>query len=384
MSIITQVSTDSSQSSSFVPPSEGQTELMVLQARIIPQIASDLEIRVAQVTATVQLLDEGATVPFIARYRKEVTNGLDDTQLRDLDERLRYLRELEDRRAAIVKSIDEQGKLTAELYAAIDGAMTKQLLEDLYLPYKPKRRTRAQIAREAGLEPLALALLADPTLVPETEAAKYLNAEANINDTKAALDGARDILAENFAENAELLATLRTYLNKNGVVYAAVVEGKEAEGQKFQDYFAYSENYSGIPSHRALAMFRGRNEGILSVRLGLDEALEAQTPHPCEQIVAQQFNIQDLGRPADGFLANCARWAWRVKLQLHLETELLGSLREAAETEAINVFGKNLRDLLLAAPAGHKAIIGLDPGIRTGEKVAEIDATSKLLSTDTM
>ena len=384
MSIITQVSTDSSQSSSFVPPSEGQTELMVLQARIIPQIASDLGIRVAQVSATVQLLDEGATVPFIARYRKEVTNGLDDTQLRDLDERLRYLRELEDRRAAIVKSIDEQGKLTAELYAAIDGAMTKQLLEDLYLPYKPKRRTRAQIAREAGLEPLALALLADPTLVPETEAAKYLNAEANINDTKAALDGARDILAENFAENAELLATLRTYLNKNGVVYAVVVEGKEADGQKFQDYFAYSENYSGIPSHRALAMFRGRNEGILSVRLGLDEALEAQTPHPCEQIVAQQFNIQDLGRPADGFLANCARWAWRVKLQLHLETELLGSLREAAETEAINVFGKNLRDLLLAAPAGHKAIIGLDPGIRTGVKVAVIDATSKLLATDTI
>ena len=303
-----------------------------LKARIIPQIASDLGIRVAQVMATVQLLDEGATVPFIARYRKEATNGLDDTQLRDLDERLRYLRELEERRSAILKSIDEQGKLTPELHAAIDTAMTKQVLEDLYLPYKPKRRTRAQIAREAGLEPLALALLADPTLNPETEAAKYFNAEANINDAKAALDGARDILAENFSESAELLAHLRGYLNKNGVVYASVIEGKEAEGQKFQDYFAYSENYASIPSHRALAMFRGRNEGVLSVRLGLDESLESQTPHPCEGLVAQQFNIKDLGRAADAFLLNCARWAWRVKLQLHLETELLGTLREAAET----------------------------------------------------
>ena len=355
-----------------------------LKARIIPQIASDLGIRVAQVMAAVQLLDEGATVPFIARYRKEATNGLDDTQLRDLDERLRYLRELEERRSAILKSIDEQGKLTTELHAAIDAVMTKQLLEDLYLPYKPKRRTRAQIAREAGLEPLALALLADPTLNPETEAAKYFNAEANINDAKAALDGARDILAENFSESAELLAHLRGYLNKNGVVYASVIEGKEAEGQKFQDYFAYSENYASIPSHRALAMFRGRNEGVLSVRLGLDESLESQTPHPCEGLVAQQFNIKDLGRAADAFLLNCARWAWRVKLQLHLETELLGTLREAAETEAINVFGKNLRDLLLAAPAGQKAIIGLDPGIRTGVKVAVIDATSKLLATDTI
>ena len=356
----------------------------VLKMRIIPQIASDLGIRTEQVSATVQLLDEGATVPFIARYRKEATFGLDDTQLRDLDERLRYLRELEERRAAILKSIDEQGKLTPELSSAIDGAMTKQVLEDLYLPYKPKRRTRAQIAREAGLAPLALALLENPLLVPEDEAQKYLNAEASINDAKAALDGARDILAEDFSESAELLAKLRDYLNKHGVVYAAVIEGKQVEGQKFQDYFAYAENYAGIPSHRALAMFRGRNEGILSVRLGLGEDLEGLTPHPCEASIAQQFNIKDMGRPADAFLLNCARWAWRVKLQLHLETELLGTLREGAETEAINVFGKNLRDLLLAAPAGHKGIMGLDPGIRTGVKVAVIDATSKLLATDTI
>ena len=360
------------------------TVLDILRKRIIPQIASDLGIRTEQVTATVQLLDEGATVPFIARYRKEVTQGLDDTQLRDLDERLRYLRELEERRASILKSIDEQGKLTPELSAAIEAAMTKQVLEDLYLPYKPKRRTRAQIAREAGLEPLALALLENPLLVSEDEAQKYLNSEANINDAKAALDGARDILAENFSESAELLAKLREYLNKHGVVYASLIEGKQAEGQKFQDYFEYSEPYAGIPSHRALAMFRGRNEGVLSVRLGLGEDLESITPHPCEATIAQHFNIKDMNRPADAFLLNCARWAWRVKLQLHLETELLGTLREAAETEAINVFGKNLRDLLLAAPAGHKAIIGLDPGIRTGVKVAVIDATSKLLATDTI
>ena len=360
------------------------TVLDILKKRIIPQIASDLGIRTEQVSATVQLLDEGATVPFIARYRKEVTQGLDDTQLRDLDERLRYLRELEERRATILKSIEEQGKLTPELSNAIEAAMTKQVLEDLYLPYKPKRRTRAQIAREAGLEPLALALLENPLLVPEEEAQKYLNPEANITDAKTALDGARDILAENFSESAELLAKLRDYLNKHGVVYASVIEGKQVEGQKFQDYFEYSESYAGIPSHRALAMFRGRNEGILSVRLGLAEDLESLTPHPCEATISQHFNIKDMNRPADAFLLNCARWAWRVKLQLHLETELLGALREGAETEAINVFGKNLRDLLLAAPAGHKAIMGLDPGIRTGVKVAVIDATSKLLATDTI
>ncbi|MCE1160234.1 MAG: RNA-binding transcriptional accessory protein, partial [Burkholderiales bacterium] len=360
------------------------TVLDILKKRIIPQIASDLGIRTEQVSATVQLLDEGATVPFIARYRKEVTQGLDDTQLRDLDERLRYLRELEERRTTILKSIEEQGKLTPELSVAIDAAMTKQVLEDLYLPYKPKRRTRAQIAREAGLEPLAHALLENPLLVPETEAQKYFNAEASITDAKAALDGARDILAEEFSESAELLAKLRDYLNKHGVVYASVIEGKQVEGQKFQDYFDYSEQYAGIPSHRALAMFRGRNEGILSVRLGLADDLESLTPHPCEATISQHFNIKDMNRSADAFLLNCARWAWRVKLQLHLETELLGALREGAETEAINVFGKNLRDLLLAAPAGHKAIMGLDPGIRTGVKVAVIDATSKLLATDTI
>lgn len=358
----------------------------VLQSRIIPQIASDLQIRVEQVRATVTLLDEGATVPFISRYRKEVTNGLDDTQLRDLDERLSYLRELEDRRATIVKSIEDQGKMTPELFASIDKALTKQTLEDLYLPYKPKRRTRAMIAKEAGLEPLAQALLADPTLDPQVEAAKYLNLnpEVPIADTKAALDGARDILAENFSESAELLATLRGYLNKNGVVYASLVEGKESEGQKFQDYFAYDEKLSNIPSHRALAMFRGRNEGILTIRLGLPSEMEEITPHPAESLIAQQFNIADQNRAADAFLLNCCRWAWRVKLQMSLETELLGELREKAELEAINVFGANLRDLLLAAPAGHKTIMGLDPGIRTGVKVAIVDATSKLLVTDTI
>lgn len=356
----------------------------ILQNRIIPQIAKDLTILPQQALAAVTLLNEGATVPFIARYRKEVTNGLDDTQLRNLEERLNYLTELEERRVAIVKSIDEQGKLTPELFAAIDSAATKQTLEDLYLPYKPKRRTRAQIAREAGLEPLALALLADPTLDPNVEAAKYLNTEAAINDVKAALDGARDILAENFSESAELLANLRGYLNKNGIVYAAVIAGKELEGQKFQDYFAYDEKLASVPSHRALAILRGRNEGILTVRLGLSEEAEQVTPHPCETQIAQQFNISDLGRAGDAFLLNCCRWAWRVKLQLHLETELIGNLREAAETEAINVFGKNLRDLLLAAPAGHKAIMGLDPGIRTGCKVAIIDSTSKFLAHDTI
>ncbi|MGL4767037.1 MAG: Tex family protein [Formosimonas sp.] len=360
------------------------TAAETLQNRIIPQIALDLKISPQQVRATVELLAEGATVPFIARYRKEVTNGLDDTQLRDLDERLGYLRELEERRAAIVKSIDEQGKLTPELFKSIDEAQTKQTLEDLYLPYKPKRRTRAQIAREAGLEPLALALLADATLNPEVEAVKYLNSEAGINDTKAALDGARDILAENFAEDAALLASLRAYLQKNGVVYAAVVAGQEAAGQKFQDYFAYDEKLSSVPSHRALAFLRGRNEGVLTVRLGLSAEAEAQTTHPCEALVAEAFNISAQNRAADGFLLNCCRWAWRVKLQSHLETELIGNLRESAEAEAINVFGKNLRDLLLAAPAGPKRILGIDPGIRTGCKVAVIDETAKVLATETI
>ena len=356
----------------------------VLQSRIIPQIALDLQIKPQQVLATITLLDEGATVPFISRYRKEVTNGLDDTQLRNLEERLGYLRELEDRRAAIIKSIDEQGKLTDDLFKSIDTASTKQSLEDLYLPYKPKRRTRAQIAREAGLEPLALALLANPNLNPNDEAGAFINTDAGVADVKAALDGARDILAEMFAENAELLANLRNYLNRNGVVYSAIIAGKEVEGQKFQDYFAYDEKLATVPSHRALAFFRGRNEGMLTVRLGLSTELEEVLPHPCETQIAQQFEIEDKGRAGDAFLLNCCRWSWRVKLQMHLETELLGNLREAADAEAISVFGKNLRDLLLAAPAGHKAIIGLDPGIRTGCKIAVIDATSKVLATDTI
>lgn len=360
------------------------TTIDILQSRIIPQIASDLQIKPQQVSATIILLDEGATVPFISRYRKEVTNGLDDTQLRHLEERLGYLRELEDRRAAIIKSIDEQGKLTPDLFAALDSAEAKQTLEDLYLPYKPKRRTRAQIAREAGLEPLADALLQNPTLQPQNEAEKYLNIEANINDAKTALDGARDILAERFSESADLLAHLRVFLNKNGVLYAQLVEGKELEGQKYQDYFSYDEKLVNVPSHRALAIFRGRNEGVLTVRLGLSVEQELVLPHPCERFIAEQFHIADQGRSGDAFLLNCCRWAWRVKLQMHLETELLGQLREASDTEAISVFAKNLRDLLLAAPAGHKAIIGLDPGIRTGCKVAVIDSTSKVLATETI
>ncbi len=332
-----------------------------------------------------QLLDEGATVPFIARYRKEVTGNLDDTQLRTLEERLLYLRELEDRRAAILASIDEQGKLTDELRTAIEAADTKQTLEDLYLPYKPKRRTRAQIAREAGLEPLAQALLADPTLDPQTEAARFVDAGKGVADVKAALDGARDILSEQFGETAELLGKLRDYLWTQGVVSSKVIEGKEnEEGEKFRDYYDYDEPISAVPSHRALALFRGRNLGILMVKLGLGEELDAQVPHPCEGLIAGHFGIRQQNRAADKWLADVCRWCWRVKVQPHLESELLTQLRERAENEAIRVFARNLKALLLAAPAGPKGVIGLDPGLRTGVKVAVVDATGKLLGTDTI
>ncbi|SDG92589.1 uncharacterized protein SAMN04487926_101233 [Paraburkholderia steynii] len=351
--------------------------------KIVQRIATELTVQPRQVAAAVQLLDEGATVPFIARYRKEVTGNLDDTQLRTLEERLLYLRELEDRRAAIIASIDEQGKLTDELRVAIEGADSKQVLEDLYLPYKPKRRTRAQIAREAGLQPLADALLANPLLDPQTEAAQYVDAEKGVADVKAALDGARDILSEQFGETAEVLGKLRDYLFNQGVVSSAVVEGKEGEeGEKFRDYYDYSETIRTVPSHRALALFRGRNAGVLMIKLGLGEELDAQVPHPGEAMIARHFGIANQGRPADKWLSDVCRWCWRVKVQPHIENELLTNLREEAENEAIRVFARNLKDLLLAAPAGPKAVIGLDPGLRTGVKVAVVDRTGKVLATD--
>lgn len=357
------------------------TETVAL--KIVQRIATELNVQPRQVAAAVQLLDEGATVPFIARYRKEITGNLDDTHLRNLEERLIYLRELEDRRAAIVQSIDEQGKLTAELRSAIEGADSKQVLEDLYLPYKPKRRTRAQIAREAGLQPLADALLADPKLDPQTEAAKYIDAEKGVADIKGALDGARDILSEQFGETAEILGKVRDYLFKQGIVMSSVVDGKQGEeGEKFRDYYDYSEPLRTVPSHRALALFRARNAGVLTVKLGLGEELDAQVPHPGETLIARHVGIANLGRPADKWLADVCRWCWRVKVQPSIENDLLTNLREEAEAEAIRVFARNLKDLLLAAPAGPKAVIGLDPGMRTGVKVAVVDRTGKLLATD--
>jgi len=361
--------------------------------KIIHSIAAELGVAPRQVSAAVALLDDGATVPFIARYRKEVTGNLDDTQLRLLEERLIYLRELEDRRQVILTSIEEQGKLTDELRGAIEQATTKQLLEDIYLPYKPKRRTRAQIARESGLEPLADALLANPALDPEQEAAKYIKVvpaaegvEAiNVSDAKTALEGARDILAERFAETADLLASLRSKLWQEGVVTSVVVAGQEmAEDEKFRDYYAYAEPVRLIPSHRALALFRGRMLGVLKIDLDLDEIAREKVPHPCVALIAAHFGIENKGRKADKWLGEVCQWAWRIKLHLHLTTELLLQVREAAETEAIRIFSCNLRELLLAAPAGPKAVLGLDPGYRSGCKVAVVDATGKLLETTTI
>ncbi len=356
------------------------------EQRIAVVIAEEIGCRPEQVLATANLLDDGATVPFVARYRKEVTGGLDDNQLRVLAERLVYLRELEDRRQTILASIAEQGKLTPELATGIQAAETKQRLEDLYLPFKPKRRSKALIAREAGLAPLAEALLADPTLAPESEAERYLNGEAGFPDVKSTLDGARQILMERFAEDAELLGELRSHLATHGVVRSTVVTGKEVDGAKFQDYFAYSEALLAIPSHRALALFRGRNEGLLQLALVLDSELDgpADGSNPCESRIALRFGIANQGRPADKWLADTVRWAWRIKLSLHLELELMNALRERAEAEAIRVFGANLHDLLLAAPAGQRATMGLDPGLRTGVKVAVVDRTGKLLDTATI
>ncbi len=349
------------------------------------RIAEELGVHPNQVAAAVQLLDDGATVPFIARYRKEATGNLDDTQLRTLEERLGYLRELEERRAAILLSIEEQGKLTAELRAEVEDAETKQRLEDLYLPYKPKRRTKAQIAREAGLEPLADALFGDPTLTPETEAEKYVDAEKQVPDVKAALEGAKQILMERFAEDAALLEKLRAYLNENAQLVSTVVEGKEEAGAKFRDWFDFREPLKSAPSHRVLALLRGRNEDVLRLAIKTEQELrDPPESSPCIAMIAAHVGIRDQGRPADKWLAETARWTWLVKLSLHLETELMGTLRERAEEEAIRVFARNLHDLLLAAPAGPKTVIGLDPGIRTGVKVAVVDATGKLLETTTI
>ncbi|MBE95953.1 Tex family protein [Marinobacter sp.] len=347
---------------------------------IIRRIADELGVREQQVNATVEMLDGGATVPFIARYRKEVTGSLDDSQLRSLEDRLRYLRELEDRRSTILNSIEEQGKLTDELRASIDSADTKNRLEDLYLPYKPKRRTKAQIAREAGLEPLADTLYDDPTLEPESTAEGYINQEAGITDTKAALDGARYILMERFAEDAELLGELRDFIWQQGQLKVTVVDGKENEGAKFRDYFDHVEPLKKVPSHRALAILRGRNEGMLTYSIVVGDAEDdRRQPHPAEQRIAARWHIRDNDRAADRWLSEVVRWTWRVKLSTQIETDLMAQVREAAETEAINVFAANLKDLLLLAPAGPRATLGLDPGLRTGVKVAIIDGTGQVV-----
>lgn len=356
------------------------------QHTIIARIATELSIQKTQVIAAIGLLDDGATVPFISRYRKEITGSLDDTQLRNLEERLRYLRELEERRDVIYNSIEEQGKLTPELTQAIQTAETKTQLEDLYLPYKPKRRTKGQIAIEAGLEPLANSLFEDPTLEPEQEATRFLNPEQAIETTKDALNGAKYILMERFSEDAKLLGKLRQFISEHGTVCSRVIAGKEVEGQKFKDYFEYDEALKTIPSHRTLAVFRGRNEGFLSLATGLiddanktPEQKKTTVPHPCEGMVADHWNIKHQDRAADTWLTEVIRWTWRIKLLSHIETDLFGNIRDDAETNAIQVFADNLKDLLLAAPAGEKATIGLDPGLRTGVKLAVVDATGKVL-----
>jgi uncharacterized protein len=343
------------------------------------RIAEELNARDVQVRAAVELLDGGATVPFISRYRKEVTGGLDDTQLRKLEERLGYLRELEDRRAAIFKSIDEQGKMTDELSREIAIADTKARLEDLYLPFKPKRRTKAQIAREAGLEPLADLLLGDPTRNPQAEAAAFVDAGKGVADVKAALEGARDILAERFAESADLLGRLRDFMWEKARLVSKVNEGKQDSGAKFSDYFDASEPINKVPSHRALAMFRGQKEEILALNLAIDEPEDRKALNEAERAIAASAGIADQGRPADSWLMDVVHWCWRVKLKLSLELDLMGRLRQAAEDEAVRVFASNLKDVLMSAPAGGRATLGLDPGIRTGCKVAVIAATGKVL-----
>lgn len=356
-----------------------------LNQTISQVIAGELNVKPQQILAAMNLLDEGNTIPFIARYRKEVTGGLDDTQLRHFETRLIYLRELDDRRQTILKSIDEQGKLSDELREKIFATESKTELEDLYLPYKPKRRTRGQIAIEAGLEPLAEQLWQDPRLTPESMAKQFISADKGVADSKAALDGARYILMERFAEDAELLAKLRQYLTANATIEAKVIEGKEQEGEKFRDYFAHSEPLKNVPSHRALAMFRGRNEGILSLSINADPlAEEGAKSSQCEEIIREHLGVIFNNQPADKWREQVIAWTWKVKALLHLETELMANLREKAEEEAIDVFARNLSALLMAAPAGARNTMGLDPGLRTGVKVAVVDNTGKLLAVDTI
>lgn len=356
-----------------------------LNQTISQVIAGELNVKPQQILAAMNLLDEGNTIPFIARYRKEVTGGLDDTQLRHFETRLIYLRDLDDRRQTILKSIDEQGKLSDELREKIFSTESKTELEDLYLPYKPKRRTRGQIAIEAGLEPLAEQLWQDPRLTPESVAEQFISADKGVADSKAALDGARYILMERFAEDAELLAKLRQYLTANATIESKVIEGKEQEGEKFRDYFAHSEPLKNVPSHRALAMFRGRNEGILSLSINADPlAEEGAKSSQCEEIIREHLGVIFNNQPADKWREQVIAWTWKVKALLHLETELMANLREKAEEEAIDVFARNLSALLMAAPAGARNTMGLDPGLRTGVKVAVVDNTGKLLAVDTI
>ena len=351
------------------------------------RIATELSVRMEQVVSAVKLLDEGATVPFISRYRKEATGGLDDTQLRNLDERLVYLRELNDRRATVLKSIDEQGKLTPELLSAINGADSKTRLEDLYAPYKQKRRTKAQIAREAGIEPLLDSILADPSLDPEKLAEQFFKDEAGFADTAAVLDGARQIFMERASEEADLVGKLRDYVWNQGLLRSVVVKGEEQKGSKFADYFDFSEALKKVPSHRALALFRGRSEGFLRLKIMVpkqDDLPSTSDRGICEGMVAAHFEIRQEGRAADKWLSECARWAWRIKISMQMESELSLRVREAAEEEAIRVFGDNIRDLMLAAPAGQRTTMGLDPGLRTGVKVVVVDNTGKLLESTTI
>ncbi|MFC3233459.1 RNA-binding transcriptional accessory protein [Streptomyces nitrosporeus] len=348
------------------------------------RIAEELGVQERQVKAAVELLDGGSTVPFIARYRKEATEMLDDAQLRTLEERLRYLRELEDRRTAVLDSVREQGKLDAELEARIRAAETKARLEDIYLPFKPKRRTKAQIAREAGLEPLADGLLGDPSVEPSAAAAAFVDADKGVADAAAALDGARAILTERFSEDADLTGELRERMWSRGRVVAKVREGKEEAGAKFADYFDFSEPFTALPSHRVLAMLRGEKEDVLDLVLEPEDGEEAGQPGPSayENMVARRFGVADRGRPGDAWLRETVRWAWRTRILVHLGIDLRLRLRTAAEDEAVRVFASNLRDLLLAAPAGTRATLGLDPGFRTGVKVAVVDATGKVVATD--
>ncbi|MBT9504836.1 MAG: RNA-binding transcriptional accessory protein [Burkholderiaceae bacterium] len=355
--------------------------------KILLQIAAELKVRPAQVTAAVQLLDGGATVPFIARYRKEATDGLDDTQLRDLEARLGYLRELEERRAAVLKSIEEQGKLTPELRAAIETVPTKQELEDIYLPFKPRRRTKAMIAREAGIEPLADKLFADPSLDPLEQAAAYINADGGFADAFAVLDGVRDILSERWAEDAALVGKLREWLWEEGRFQSKLMAGKDENNpdiSKFRDYFDYEESIKTVPSHRALAVFRGRTQEFLDAKLVLDEELVPGQPSLAEGRIARHLGWSHAKRASDDLIRKSISWCWKVKLSLSLERDLFGRLREDAEKVAIKVFAENLRDLLLAAPAGKRVVMGLDPGIRTGVKVAVVSDTGKVLDTHTV